>query len=85
LIEQCVAASANAEMYRKEARDFKLELATSMDDVTKLTDSDGKSLAIQIQTKDTTVIDAKALRADEPDLFETYSKPKKGYRSLRVF
>ena len=70
---------------QEELKPLRIEIAERMGDASKLVDEDGRTLAVQVQSKDTKVIDTKRLKKEAPELFEKYSKTKAGYRSLRVY
>jgi putative phage-type endonuclease len=70
----------------KEVMDeAKLELAELMGDNPKMIDADGKTVAVQIQTKDSMIVDNRKLKKLHPEIFEECSKVRKGSRSLRVY
>lgn len=64
---------------------IKLEIAKIMGDHPKLVDTEGRTLVTQTQTDDTKVVDGKRLKAEEPEIFDKYSKTRKGYRSMRFY
>lgn len=74
-----------ADYHAEQVKRLRKELAESMGDAHRLVDDEGKTLAVQIQTKDSMVIDSKKLKAEKPETFDMYSKIKRGYRSVRVY
>lgn len=69
----------------EEIKRLKLQLAQLMGDSTKMIDAEGRTRAVQIQTKDSMIVDSKKLKKLHKGIFDECSKVKKGYRSLRVY
>ena len=68
-----------------ELSEVKLQIAGAMGDASKVVNDEGYTLVGQVQTSDTKVVDAKRFKDESPELFEKYSKVKKGYRAIRVY
>lgn len=64
---------------------LRLKIARAMGDASRVVDGEGNTLVSQIQAKPTKVVNAKALKEQEPETFDKFSKTRAGYRAVRIY
>lgn len=82
-VKEYVRAKQKAEEADKEMKAIRAKLELFIGEAEELR-YEGKTLLTFKSTKDSEVLDTKALKEQAPEVFQKFSKVRKGYRVLRV-